>query len=472
MNIKNKILTIVSLFSYLSLFLLLFTSEPVLAQMTGTAKETHSSLSDRFVAIGVTGPTRIVGGRELWNKIGHPPVAVRVYFDLLPTRIDFRLPSYPVLITENGIGYCNNYAETYDPYATTSPDAGTFWRVSFELNFDRENRYARIWIKDQSDARIVVREKGALVDNEYTIAHTDTSKSSPYGKGDWADEWYYIYPDGFHSRHIKVYTALAMEAYPFGFDRQPPDVIFEVQESNTQWRNRSEQQKDIYLDRAITLIRMNGESQDISYLPYPDNFGDFQDANICVVNYKSQYRPVTITRPDGVWNQPLQRYEVDVETNPIGYALGHILCYKFYKRTNDSFEQIYLQGWTKESDPSEELVSLAKSWVNPPQVDVTQGSGITSEGYDKTQRAFVFNCTGKPSKVKSKVKASKDSPVVNPALLFKNWGQDAIKLKLNGKDLKEGKDLRVGFENDKDLVIWLKHESVKPVQILVTRIKG
>ena len=471
MKIKKKIVTIISLIFYLSLFLLFFTSRPITAQMTGSAKETHSSLSDRFIAIGATGPTRIVGGRALWESIGHPPVAVRVYFDLLPTRIDFRLPSYPVLITENGIGYCNNYAETYDPEATTGRDAGTFWRISFELNFDKENRYARIWIKNQSDARIVVREKGALVDDKYTIAHTDTTKS-PYGRGDWADEWYYIYPDGFHSRHIKVYTALALEAYPFGFDRQPPDVIFEVQESNTQWRNRSEQQKDIYLERAITLIKMNGESKDISYLPYPDNFGDFQNANIMVVNYKSQYKPITIARPEGVWLQPLQRGEVDVELNPIGYALGHILCYKFYKRSNNSFEQIYLQGWTKETDPTGELVSLAKSWVNPPQLDITQGKGITSEGYDKTQRAFILSCTGKPSRIKSKVRASKDSPVVNPAFLIKNWGRDEIKLKIDGKEIKEGKDLRIGFENDKDLVIWLRYESVKPVQILVSRVKS
>jgi len=79
--------------------------------------------------------------------------AVTVTFDLIPTTMSFNLPAFPSMVTENGISYSNFWAETYDP---------RHWHyggglASFEPLMDRQNRYARMWIEHQSDARIVVR---------------------------------------------------------------------------------------------------------------------------------------------------------------------------------------------------------------------------------------------------------------------------------------------------------------------------
>ena len=42
-------------------------------------------------------------------------------------------------------------------------------------------------------------------------------------KGDWAEEWFTIYPDGTHVRHMKNHTALAAMSQPFSrCDGLPP----------------------------------------------------------------------------------------------------------------------------------------------------------------------------------------------------------------------------------------------------------
>lgn len=40
--------------------------------------------------------------------------AVQVTFDLVPTSMSFDLPSFPCMVTENGIKYSNFWAETYE----------------------------------------------------------------------------------------------------------------------------------------------------------------------------------------------------------------------------------------------------------------------------------------------------------------------------------------------------------------------
>ena len=168
--------------------------------------------ANRFEATGPTEPVRLdpaeYGGRK--------KPAVTVTFDLLPTSMRFHLPSFPCMVTENNIRYSNFWAETYEPRIGGG---------SFEPLFDRRHRYARMWIERQSDARIVVRVRGALCNTRGDIAHSDIPSGSPYGKGDWVDEWFYIYPDGTHMRHVRIYTGLAPMSRPFGFDRVVPAVL-------------------------------------------------------------------------------------------------------------------------------------------------------------------------------------------------------------------------------------------------------
>jgi hypothetical protein len=69
--------------------------------------------------------------------------------------------------------------------------------------------------------------------------------------------------------------------------------------------------------------------------------------------------------------------------------------------------------------------------------------------------------------------ASKDSPVVNPAFVIKNWGDIDAQLKIDGKETKCGKDFRTGLRHSlegTDLIVWLKIQSTEPVQISLSSV--
>lgn len=417
---------------------------------------------------------------------------VVVTFDKLRTKMSFNLPAAACLVTENNISYLNSWAETYDPAAGDG---------SCEPLMDRDNVYSRMWIESQNDARIVVRWRAALVSSDGIIAHKDAPAVSPYGPGDWVDEWYIIYPDGVHVRKSQVYSHFAPQAKPFGWDREPPNYIFEFQEMSFQGRGGHLPEDDIQT-KALTLIKMDGTNTTISYDPYPihfnpteeelyASFGDFRDANIFVVNTKSQFHPFTIGREEGVSISPYAPetetlkgtfqqwpYEPDKHLGYIGVSLGHMVLRTFYRQTDTTLTQIYLSGFVKGSKPERTLVPLAKSWLHAPAITLGDGSAGESYGYDPAQRAYLLD-TGQGSEgVAFTITASQDSPVVNPALLINNWGEADPTVEVNGSPIAPGPDCRIGryekldVDDGRDwknaLVVWLKLESTEETNVKIS----
>ena len=434
-----------------------------------------------------TGPTEPVQLAPRQNGV------VRVSFDLLPTTMSFDLPSFPCLVTENGIKYSNFWAETYDPRQ---------WRgegglASFEPLMDRKNRYARMWIEHKSNARIVVRVRGALCNAEGDIAHTDFPSKSPYGPGDWVDEWYTIYPDGVHARHVKVYTGLAPRSRPFGIAHDPPKVNHEFQEAAVIGKEGTLPTDNIETE-ALTLVRLNrghpsdwvaeGISGTISYKPYPTDFGDLRDANIMLVNLKSEYKPFTIGMPYGVRVSPY------MSRDPLPHvfqtwgntsALAHMINYWHHRRTDNTLEQIYLQGMTNAEEPVEYLVDLAWSWIADPVLYMKGESRDYSYDlrYDHAQRAYIIPREGRgPTKLEFALEENADivdfgaeSWIFNPCFVVKDWGETGAKLKVNGKAVQPGTGFRVGHEKNNtgtDLVLWLKLKTRATVEFEIAPQSG
>lgn len=403
--------------------------------------------------------------------------AVKVTFDLVPTRMEFDLPSFPCMVTENNIKYSNFWAETYEPRIGGG---------SFEPLFDRQNRYAKMWIERQSDARIVVRVRGALCNTEEQIAHADIPSGSPYGQGDWVDEWFTIYPDGVHVRHVKIYTGLAPVSRPFGFDRDPPKTVHEFMESAVLGAAGHVPTDDIEIG-AVTLIRLvgghtekllpEGKHTTVSYDPYPEDFGDFRDANIMLVNLKADYKPFTIGMPYGTRVQPYwpedelpHVFQTWGDPPDEGYssALGHMLNYWHYRRTDNTLEQVYLSGMTSADDPVKELVSLAWSWIAPPRLQMDEFEhGYKVLSYDPAQRAYIVPRTGRgPCALEFTLEEDEDMAefgapmrIINPAFIVKDWGHADVSLEVNSKPVRQSDHFRVGYEETAtgtDLIIWLK----------------
>ena len=448
-----------------------------------------SAASKSFHAIGPTEPVVLYlsdPSSAVPRELGR--VAVEVHFDLVPTMMRFSMPCYPCMVTENGIHYSNGWTETYDPEASSS----------CEVLWDNEARYARMWIESQNPARIVVRWRAALADPDGRIAHNDIPSGSPYGKGDWTDEWYYIYPDGTHTRHVRIYTGLAGQSLPvtdetFGGIQPvreiPPSVVHEFQEDFIFGLRGHTPLDDIEI-APITLIMMDGRSKTISYKPYPKDFGAFLEANIKVANLKSQYRPFTIFLPYGVENEPyppegelpsvFQTWPREPGERGYSTSLGHTLNWWHYRRTENILEQVYLSGMTKAEDPKEELLALAHSWLRPPQVKM-KGLKPTYKvhTYDPAQRAYVLSCgDGGPTTFEltlaEAAEGDKQVFVENPAIVLEKWGRADAEVTYNGKKLVPGQGCRIGYEESdgtSNLVVWLNQRSREPARITIAPIK-
>jgi hypothetical protein len=125
-------------------------------------------------------------------------------------------------------------------------------------------------------------------------------------------------------------------------------------------------------------------------------------------------------------------------------------------------QKIMMEGMSDKSP--EELVPLAKSWLRPAKLEVK--SGCTSEGYDRAQRAYVLAAAG--PEISVVVKASKRRPMINPAFVIENWGEADAALSIDGEKIKCGENFRYGHRKTaegSDLIVWIKKESTKPVQV-------
>jgi hypothetical protein len=436
------------------------------------------------------GKFRAVGPREPVKVAPWTQGAVEVFFENMPTSLRFNMPAYPAMMMENGIQYVTFGAETYDPRVG---------RKSFEVQQDLDNTYNRFWIESENDARIVVRFRGALKgDGVDEIAHTDIPSGSPYGKGDWVDEWYYIYPDGTHTRHMRIYTGLAQLGKPFGYNRRPPSVIYEFMEAAV-WNVPGHVPTDDVETEALTLVKLvgdytenmfeKGQSKTISFLPYPKDFGDFRDSHIMIINLKSQYKPFVIGSPFGARAQPyvvswkispervFVAWDMREEEPPRNHfitELGHILHYGYYRKTENTLEQVYLLGMTNAKDTVGHVVPLAWSWIAPPRLEIEDREPSYDLIYNTAQRAYIVPRKGQgPVALEFKLnKYSYEAPlhIVNPSFVVKDWGKAGVNLEIDDKPLKQGMNFRVGYEKtDKgtDLVVWLKVESTESISISI-----
>ncbi|MBW1788404.1 MAG: hypothetical protein JRK53_17580, partial [Deltaproteobacteria bacterium] len=229
---------------------------------------------------------------------------------------------------------------------------------------------------------------------------------------------------------------------------------------------------------AITLVNDRGESRTYSWEHGFPVF-DLDDPLIQMTNLKSRFRPFMILRPGARWqvfngevrpeyshfpwwnHWPVAQISSDGRYASAPDRAAHSsLCW------GGPREDVALYGMTDR--PAVSLVPLARSWNNPPELHIT-GIGVNNEGYDPSQRAYVLRCSTAGSSVDIEINASEESPVVNPALVIKNWGAQTPQLNVGGHSISRGKEFRWGIEytinGQADLIVWIRRHSRSPVKI-------
>ena len=416
---------------------------------------------------------------DLWRVSEVPDVFVR--FGGSPVQLVFwRGTSYvPCWVTENGTWYLNEWLETW----------GRDVESCAEPLMDRMCRYSHVRIIESTDARVVIHWRYALADAFYTIAGHEENP-----RGEWCDEFYIIYPDQVGVRKMELH--------------------FTTPERKHDWEEQiillppGKYPGDVIEKASVTLVNMKGETADYVWddklkveMPEP------RGANMSYVNLKSANRPFFIVSPnpvdtvEGKWDSPFFRTyaanmakgmrEDPVPTaygwwnhwpvaqipgdgrwvvtpdRPSHFNLTTYLQWEDYAHTKSTRTRIMLQGMTTKG--AKELVPMAKSWLRAPKLELTSG-GYQGGNYDTSERAYVIQTNDASAHVPLAftLHASDESPLLNPALIVRNWGKHAADLTLNGQQISDGKDFKQGIvsrpEGD-DLILWLRLECAKPMEI-------
>lgn len=349
---------------------------------------------------------------------------------------------------------------------------------------DKQSVYSHARILESSDARVVVHWRYALAEVEnHKGAHGDPLT----GWFDWADEYWTIYPDGVAVRKQVLHTTDTSKE-------------FEWQETIVINGPGQKPEDNINLD-ALTLANMKGESVTYTWKPKPAmSFGRPDgpevvdgppNANIQMVNLKSGWKPFQIVPPANAkwdiyngektyftfecWNHwPVAQIASSgrpcvAPDRPSHSSLSHIY-WDAYQTTKDTMSKLLLNGLT--TKPPGELVALAKSWLSPPEIDVAS-EGFRSQGYAQAERAFILvhDAAVKLTALDLTIKASEETPALNPAFVVKNWGDGEAHLALDGKPMAPGKDLRFGYVQrleGTDLVVWIQTQAKKPLHLELT----
>lgn len=449
-----------------------------MSALEGELKELHEDMPLRLPS-GPEGPgrfgayyTRLKYSLE-WDRkwrIG-PDADVVVRFDRFGHRFVFwRGTSYiPCWVAEGGGWYTNEFFERRG-----GPRSGTVSMV--EPMSDKQARYSHVRIIESNDARVVIHWRYAPVDLKYSLAYIDKES----GWGDWADEYYTIYPDAVGVREATLYTSA-------------PGDWTEYQESIVINQPGTRPEDNMHY-AAVTLVNMQGQSHTYSWEhKWPDEFDKPANGNIQVVNLKGKTRPFSIVDPEDAfvraypkygaktkfhcWNHwPVAQEESDTTVattfdKPSHTSLSHIK-WKPYAQSKQSRTWVMLHGMT--DGDAAELADLAKSWLCAPALRLKKApfgkSDYVSDGYDMTERAWKLRYVkkDKPTELRFELQADDASPVINPAFVVKNWGRYGAEVKLDGKTVKKGQGCRCGHrlsEAGYDLIVWVETESTRLLSV-------
>jgi hypothetical protein len=397
---------------------------------------------------------------------------VVVYFD----EFDYKMvwwhgvAYYPIYYSENGIGLTHEVCETRTRFGCA------------EALMDKECRYTRVQVLENTDARVVVKYRSAASDRRYFIAHEDEEHD---GWGCWTDEILTIYPDGSMPRQVTMWCSVQDEWHEF----EQENYFFNP--GQTPW-NVVEKERN-------TIANMNGEVSQLEWVNNRPEGKFINDAVIKTYNYRdSGSRPYAIVQKGlsviyesqetlgdtplegaGWWDHwPVSQIPSDGK-NPIFpnghfsssssgaiFTTNHIgspadLEHPSIIKAENKLVIPFLFGMTTENAGA--LVPLAKMYNHPP--DVTEVKGAVFDRYNVFKHEYIFSEPDGP--ISFTVNASSQSPISNICFAIKNWDRDQkASITLNGKGIEPGMKNRQGIIRDTDgsrtLIIWVKHNSTEP----------
>lgn len=437
---------------------------------------------------------------ELWRVGDHTDVVVQ--FDDNAHRFVFwRGANYcPHWVSDtNETSYSNWYGTQF------VERRGSEWGLDgcCEPMQDWECRYSHVRIISSNPARAIVQWRYAPCDKHYDIPRDGGGDVW----GDWAEEYFTIYPDAISVRKVTAYSSRTG-----GGDMESPHIEFHeaipvtnpgtIPEDNIHWN-------------ALSATNYNGNKKD--WVAQDVDGGamtgldEIANKPIMVVRMKGSTVPVSIVEGTSVEHDPVGQHDCrpfnaydDWPAWPEGdRSMGGWLwdedpnthCYRYFwqwypshcsilhlkwddyeHQTNVKRTKVMLFGMfdAAQAVNVNNLIPLARSWENAPALSITS-AGFTGGSYDKTERAYKISRDAEDAKIlQFTLQSTPDSPIINPCFVVENWwGDSGAGLTVDGQPISPGPDFRQGIEKTDDgvssLVIWLRKEATSPTNIAVIK---
>jgi hypothetical protein len=405
----------------------------------------------------------------LWRVGPDPDVLVR--FDESAARVVFwRGTRYsPAWVSENELWMADQSVEAWGEGKDDKEGC-------FEHMQDPHCLYSHVRIIENTDARVVVHWRYAPVSSRNHLWRVDPKT----GFACWVDEYYTIYPDAVGVRKVTWQRGTLGE--PRQFQESLPFTQPGQYSSNVVQRN------------FCTVANLKGATATMSFLAKPEK----QKANLPpdltmqIYHFKAQNSPFIIYEPGNQMEDVNDRNEKELARPgacnhwPVGqlpcdgrtsqapdqptHFLGFPISYPPI-HTNDTREWWNgLYGMT--TKPIGDLVELARSWSQAPEL-VLRDNGFHSASFDRGERAYLVtraNPEGTEA-LSFEIRASTNSPLVNLALVIRNWGLAGATLKIDGQPVSRGQQFRSGHRHDLEgstLLVWIQREATSPITVQLT----
>ena len=252
--------------------------------------------------------------------------------------------------------------------------------------------------------------------------------------------------------------------------------------------NPGERLEDNMSADAVTLANLDGASGPA----HSDTLKDVPNANIAIVNLKSDFKPAWIYEPPTSIGYEGKEASPSFETFdhwPVAQipsdgrpalAPDRVSSSEIFapeppqtKREGDgTVEARWLTGFASEPAAT---IPVARAWLQPPGLKIL-GADFASDGYSRDDRAYhLHRLAPGNKKLEFNIQASEESPAVNLAFVIDGWGHGGASLRLNGKPVAEGKDFRVGHIDHLEgssLVVWIRTQVTEPSDFSIAPISG
>jgi len=307
---------------------------------------------------------------------------------------------------------------------------------------DKECRFSRVSILSSTPARVVVHWRYGLTDFLGKVINDE-----------WADEYYYLYPDAVGVRKLVAW-------FKSGWHENQEFLVL----------NRPGNAPHEALDpRAITFLTTDGRTQ---RPVWPSPYFDLKDwphviAKINIPGRPSPFMVVDDDRVDvKVWAQPyvdkpglfntyihwpisrgIRTAWLDDPADwrrPTHSNLVNLVSDAAVRQADNSRWYWLIGQATREKDIRE----YAECWLRPAPIEVAGGA---SQGYDKFQRAYVI--AAEPAAAEISITLRPQAPVVNPAFVIEGAPAAFSSVRCSLPDATAA----LGREDDgKRLVVWVE----------------